>query len=470
MNNSFKTRRQFIKLASGLLAVPFCSLSGAGAYGQTKPPLRFLTILDSYGLPTATRNQIWTTSTAGDYALTDANLGTILSPLKAYKDNMLVVSGVNMDSIQRLGGGRTHDNITINTLTGSRSTGGDGASRKIKHASLDVHIGQYLNSTYGLSSPRAYPHLFFTDYAERAKSTFCFDATGTQIRSIAGPKNIANSVFTPGGTGLDEVQYQSRTQVDVLDLVSKQVQSVRGQLANVNKEDVMEAYHTSVNELAAELELRGANACSIPDSINALPDGTTRVAVNTTPHVFNNIYQAFACDLVSSLSYSIGGETINQLTHAALYNAAEHSDLAVRDLLRKNLHAASHRTDDVANKVHEIVRIYQAELLADLLDKMNSTPDVNGDTLLDNTVIFWASAMSNNTHQITDYPYLLIAGKNAQLQGGFHYDCSDSTNNDLLTTIAQGLTLPDDNFGGHNLAGNYLSVLNNGPITKLLKG
>ena len=467
MNTKRQERRKFIKLASGLLVTPFASLAGGSAMAaDDKPPLRLLTVIDSYGLPTATRKEIWVKSSAGDYALSDDDFGTILSPLKAYKDNMLVVSGINLDSLTKTGDSRTHDSITTHTLTASRRVSGKDATAKINHASIDVHVGQYLNNDYGLA--RAYPHLFFTTVSQSDDTTFCYDESGNQIRSIAGPKNQATNIFADVDN-IADLQFQNKTQQSVFDLVQKQVQALRGQLNNANAATVMEAYRSSVDDLAAQIQLSSANVCGIPGGIDSYPSALGQ-STDSTPFIFKNIHQAFACNLTSSLTFAIGGEKINQLKHTNLYDEDKdgHTN-GVKSLLGKNMHAMSHQTDFSSNKSHEVVRVHQAEELATLLDNMSNTQDVDGNTLLDNTVIFWTSAMSHNQHKVEDYAYLLIAGKNTNLKGGFHYDCVSSTNNDLLTTIAQGMGLPDDRFGGHDRKGKYLSALQNGPITKMLK-
>lgn len=470
MDTKRKNRRQFIKLASGLLATPFVSLAAGNVYSaDTEPPLRLLTIVDSYGLPIATRNEAWVNSTAGDYALTGDELGTTLAPLQAYKENMLIVSGINLDSLIQTRDGPHHDEMNSQVLCGSRRVSGTSrVTAKTLHSSLDVHVGQYLNSDYGLA--RAYPHLFFTDSSANARATTCYDASGNQIRSIAGARNQANNIFT-SGVDAANLQYQNKTQQGIFDLVQQQIQALRGQLINANASTVMDAYQSSIDDLAMQLESSSRNVCGVPGGdLNALPGATGGQAVNSSPYIFKNISQAFACDLTSSLTYAIGSEIVNNFKHGFLYSETEHADTELQTSLNTNLHGISHRTDDVTNKAHELIRIYQAELLADLLNDMSNTADVDGNTVLDNTVIFWTPVMSHNTHKYRDYPYLVIAGKNTNLKGGFHYDCGGSTNNDLLTTIAQGVGLPDDRFGGHNRHGEYLDTLNNGPISKMLVG
>lgn len=468
-NCTSSTRRRFLQIASSLLAVPFASFGGREAGAAAKPPLRLLTVIDSYGLPAVARSEAWLGSSVGDYALAGEPLGTVLSPLSAYRDNMLVVSGLSMDSLRLSRDAATHDKVTGHALTGS-SGPFVGAAMTRPHASLDVRVGQFLSEEYGLASPRVYPHISLSDYAEPATTAFSFDAGGSQIRAIAGPRNAALTLF--GAAASDPVaetlDYQSHQLA--LGLVRERVQSIRGELVNANASGVLDAYRSSVEQLATELELRSDSVCVSPDVNQIRADGKFVEAWEFVPHSFDNVFQALACDLVSSLTYSIGGETINQLRHRFLYDAAEHADASLLGLLTKNFHAASHVTTPVAEKVHELVRTYQSEQLAGLLDKLSTTPDVDGSTILDNTVVFVTSAMSNNTHKVDDYGHLVIAGQNSGLKGGFHYDGSGSTNNDLLTTLARGLGLPDESFGGYDKSGALMAGINNGPIGKMLKG
>ncbi len=465
---SKQNRRKFLKAASGLLAAPFLSFRAPRARAAGAPPLRLMTIMDSYGVPTTNRGETWIDSAVGDYALTNDSLGTILAPLSSYRDNMLVISGLRLDSAIVMNDAATHDRITGQTLTGSRLVDSvTGSAGTQHHASVDVHIGKYLSDDYGLTFPRIYSHLFLSDYSEASKTTFCFNEQGSQIRSISGVGNIVGTLFG-SSEDANAVLLDTRAQQLALDLVHERLQSVRGELVNANAATVMDAYESSVDELATELELRANLQCTPPD-ITGAPDNGARNA-SSTPFIFASIYQAFACDLASSITYAIGGETINQLKYQFLYDQEAHNDESLLDLLKKNFHAASHRNDPAADKAHELVRTYQAGLLAELLDKMSTTPDIDGSsTMLDNTVIFVTSAMSNNTHKRGDYCHLLLAGSNTNLRGGFHYDCSGSTNNDLLTTIAGGLTLPDTSFGGYDASGTRLEQLNHGPITKMLK-
>ncbi len=466
MHTQRMKRRQFIKLASGLLAAPFASLTGGVAAAQANiSPLRLLTLVESYGIPTSTRRDIWVSSTTGDYPLSGNELGTILTPLAAYKDNLLVCTGNNMDSLSTTGNSRTHHHMAMHTLAASAAIQGANANAKIKHESIDYRIAQYLNNERGLG--RVFPHLFFTNVSQPNDTTFCYNESGDQIRSMANPINQANAIFSTDAS-IVNAQFQNDTQQSIFSLVHDQVVALRGQLNSASSSEVIDAYQYSVNDLADQIQRGSEKVCGYPSNFSGYPTTSLAQSTVSTPAIFQNIKQAFACDLTSSLTYAIGGEKINQLKHGSLYSASEHNDATVNSLLSKNQHAMSHQVSEAADKSHEVVKVHHMEELASLLDELSVTPDSDGNSLLDNTVVFATSAMANNTHSKNDYCQLIVAGKNTNFRGGYHYDLSGHTNNDLLTTLAQGMGLPDDSFGGHNKSGNYIASLNNGPITKML--
>ncbi|MBX2798921.1 MAG: DUF1552 domain-containing protein [Myxococcales bacterium] len=463
------SRREALSMAAGALALPFAPLRRAAAAPSGKPPLRLLTIIDSFGLTSSQRASTWISSEVGDYALQDSDLGTVLQPLATYRDQMLVMTGMDMVSRTETGNASNHGALTCHLLTGSRvanaaSAARPGAGATQVHPSVDVRVGTFLSNEYGLQFPRVYPHLFFTDYAERTKATYCYDLQGRQIRSVASASSIASTLFEAGDSAA-AAQLDVRSRLAMMELIGERVRSVRGDLVNASAPTVMDAYESSVEEVARELELRADLICDPTLELVGETGGRSR----NTADILECIYHAFACDLASSITYALGGEQINQMSHGSLYDDTLY-DSDVQTYLNRNFHSQSHQTDEAAEKAQELVRIDECRLLAGLLDRLATTPDVDGQsTLLDNTLVYVTSTMGSNVHGTTNIPHLLIAGQNTRLRGGHHYDCSGATNNDLLTTIAQGLTLPDTDFGGYNSDGARLAQLNNGPISRLLR-
>lgn len=428
--------------------------------------MRLLIVMDAYGVP-PNRKEVWAEASVGDYALTDSSLGTILQPLKAYRANLALMSGTKFDSIFETGDAPLHRVASAQALVGSKPISGINASARQQHASIDLIIGDYLNRDYGLAAPRVYPHLFLSDRNQSSKASYCFDQKGTQLRAMAGPTSIAKAVFG-ALQDLSALQLDSRSQQAALELVAQQLNTIRPELANANAPLVMDAYQASVSDLATQLELREKLQCQAP-SFAELPKDDAPSG-QTNPAIMSLIHQAFACDLVSVVTYAPGGESMNEIGHAHLYDAS-YNDNTLKSYLSNNLHSASHKKDAAAHKTQELVRIGQSKLVAGLLDKLAAMPELNGsgDTMLDNTVVWMTSAQSVYIHGFEDYVNVFIAGRNAKLRTGYHYDIGGSTNNDIMTTLANGLHIPLTKVGGFGNSGKELGQLNHGPISKMLK-
>lgn len=467
-----RRRRDFIGLAAAVMGSQFLPFR-EGQAQAAKPPLRMLTIVDSYGLWIDRRSTNWIRSEVDDYPLQEADLGTVLKPLSAYIDNMLIPTGINLQSLRDTSSSPSHEHCGIHTLTGSHVFGGNtgaksgtrpGPAARAANPSLDVRVGHFLNEEYGLSSRRVHPHLFLSDYASADAASPCFDLEGRQIRSIAGPNRMLNRLFGDVGTPsvLEEATTQGR--LEVLDMVGEKVRGLRGELVGANASTMLDAYRSSVSDLATEIEIRSNLQCISPNAPEALPSQDGRLS----EFAFDAIYQALACDMASSVTYNIGGERNNINKYGFL--ASRTDNVAAKGLLAVKLHTPSHKTNLQSHITHETVRTYQSELLANLLDRLSTTPDVDGvSTIFDNTLVFFPSAMSYNQHKIENHPFLIIAGKNTRLKGGMHYDCSGLTNNQLLATLAQGLTLPDTEVGGFDGTEKVPSLNAGGPIEKMLR-
>lgn len=461
-------RRQFLKLASGLLAAPLGSMASfAQAQTSGQAPIRFITIIDHYGVPTTGRQNTWISSNTGDYDLEDNDLGSVLQPLRDYRENMIVMSGIDSNSLSSTGGQRTHHHFVAHLLGASTASGSNNARNadaRLTHPSLDVRIGNSIHE----NASRPFPHLFFTDYAQRGEPTYSFDNSGTLIRSMVDPSEAVENLLSgaTGGQVDPALQAELLARQDVLDSVGERVRALRTEFnGNTNFQERLDAYDESVGALATQLEITQTASCTIPSDFDSLGDGGRNSPGNERGEMLRVIGQLFSCDMVSSVTYGFGGELIDNHNYQFLNG----DDNDVQNLLGDNLHRASHRDDADARRVHELVRTFQSEQTALLLDRLSNTTDVDGSPMIDNTVVYLPTCMSHNTHQRDDYALAMIAGRNTNLITGRHYELGNDTNNDLLVTIAQGCNVPITDHGGYRANGNRENSLNNGPISKMLK-
>ena len=464
-------RRRFVQLAAGMMAAPILAHGKASAQGVNgKPPLRFFAIRESYGMPEKNRDKLWIDSINGDYDLTPNSIGTILQPLRNHLDKMVVMSGIDGTSHAAVRGRQGHGGP--HCLTGSKATTFD-AKGKMSHPSLDYAIGEYLNKDYGLAAPRVFPTLFLSDGGQDFDTNpGTFDMKGNPIRGLIGPKNVYKSLFGGGaqaGAPNPLLELDRASQAMTFDLVEQELRTLRPQLVQSNAAQVMDAYETSVNEIAAELEARASLGCETPGEPSNIPKD--ELDGRSMPLILDAVYHAFACDLASSLYYGLGGETRSFAKYPFLYDKNKHPG-GLQKLLGRTNHTYSHGTDSDSLLAQQVARTYQMEEVAKLVDRLSETPDTDGSTLMDNTVIYLPSTYSHTTHKLDGrggIPLVALAGANTNLRTGRHYDIEGSTLNDVLTTMGQGTGVPLTNFGGYKASQDRVKNLNNGPIEKMLK-
>jgi len=115
-------------------------------------------------------------------------------------------------------------------------------------------------------------------------------------------------------------------------------------------------------------------------------------------------------------------------------------------------HTLSHLGDDDAAAVDKLTRInnWYAQQLAGLLSRLAAVPDVDGSTLLDNTLVLWSNELAKgNTHSRMGAPYVLAGHAGGALRAGRFLDYSGLAlpHNDLLVGLLNIMGLPDTSFG-----------------------
>jgi hypothetical protein len=103
-------------------------------------------------------------------------------------------------------------------------------------------------------------------------------------------------------------------------------------------------------------------------------------------------------------------------------------------------------TEQVAKKIK--VDIYHLDLFAQFLDKLQATPDGDGN-LLDHSLFLYGSGMTNgNQHDHENLPTLLVGGAAGRHQGNRHLKMAKSTPlSNLMISIMDKAGFNTDKFG-----------------------
>jgi len=116
---------------------------------------------------------------------------------------------------------------------------------------------------------------------------------------------------------------------------------------------------------------------------------------------------------------------------------------------RDGFHGASHHSNARAKMdAFALINRYHVQMLAYFIDKLQSTPDGDGN-LLDHSVVLYGSSMSNgNQHDHDPLPVVVVGGLSGQLKGGRHIVTPAHTPmSNLLLTLLEKFGVQQTSFG-----------------------
>ena len=147
---------------------------------------------------------------------------------------------------------------------------------------------------------------------------------------------------------------------------------------------------------------------------------------------------AFQADVTRVITFQLGRE-LSPRTYPDIGVTGQH-------------HATSHhgnnqeRIDDVAK-----IDAYHTELVAYYVDRLQSTPDGDGGTLLDSVILLYGGGLGNpNPHAIIDLPNVVIGGGAGAITGNRHvaFPANDYVPNaNLLVTLLGKAGVPVETLG-----------------------
>jgi hypothetical protein len=161
----------------------------------------------------------------------------------------------------------------------------------------------------------------------------------------------------------------------------------------------------------------------------------------------NIVRTAFQCDLtrVATFGWAVGPAYVNL------------SGL-VMDTENVGYHYLTHNG---RNREHDEILInrWYSEQIAAFLISMRDTPDFDGRSLLDNTLVVVWSEMCKSSHTFENVPIQLFGRAGGRLEGGRLLNFGGRSSNDLWLTIANALGVPMASFGDPERCQGVLSGL-----------
>ena len=426
------SRRLFLGGAASVVSLPFFeSLVPREARGQAAAaPKRFLAYLAPNGFDMADFR-----AAAGTGPL---SLGPMMASLEPLKAQLMLLTGLQNTKQDRPMGDHAGG---IGSFLSNRTVVYD--QEKIGGASIDQVLAAQVGGKTKLKSLELSGEEGFSDgtcdsgYRCAVGNHIAFDATGTPLPKLFDTAAIFDRLFQ----GFDATASQADTarrakyRKSVLDNVLGQATDLSGKLSATDKKKLDE-YLSAVRDVESRIGVGTTGAaCMPPKRTEGKLDDVTRHSV-----LADLIALAFQCNVTSVVSLMWGNMTSNR-NYAFIGASGGHHDI-------------SHHNDNPDNiaKLKKIGK-WEIDQLAVLLTKLKNLPDSDGRTVLDNTLVFYSSDISDgDAHNHDDMP-VLLAGGGAGFSMGRHVEYPEKPQfGQLFLSIAQAYGSPVTSFGEHGMA------------------
>lgn len=422
-------RRLFLGGAAVTVALPFFeSLAPREARGQAAAvPKRFLGFFAPNGFDMAD----FRPKSASGAALA---LGPMMASLEPFKDHLLVLGGLQNTKQDRPLGDHSGG---IGSMLTNRTVTYD--TEKMGGPSIDQIIAKQIGGATKLASLELAGEQGATEgscdsgYRCSVGNHISFDMTGAPLPKLYQTGQIFDRLFQGFDPGASQAEIDRRNQYrkSVLDAVLAQATELKAKL-NTADADKLEQYLSAVREVEKRIELASGGSCTPPTK----NDG--QLSDQQRHEVLNDLISlAFQCDATRVASLMWGNVTSNR-NYASIGASGGHHDI-------------SHHGGN-ADNISKLKKIgkWEMDRLAHLLGKLKSLPDADGRTVLDNTLIFYSSDISDgDSHNHDDMP-VVLAGGGADFTLNRYVTYPEKPHfSDLFISIANAFGSDIKTFGEH---------------------
>jgi hypothetical protein len=433
MNMTFLTakslpRRTVLRGLGATMALPFLEamIPARRGLAAAKPAHRFQT----FYVPNGMAMEYWRPKGEG----AAFELSPILEPLAAYRNQMLVLSGI-----------KANWNYIHAGASGSFLTGTVRGGRNEIEIVADVSMDQLLARRFASETQVASLELSMDAPANAGACTGNLSCVYTHTLSWRSPTQPLPMEWNPravferlfgdsGSTDRAAREARLRQHKSILDSVSEKLATLRKDLGPQDHIKIDE-YTEAIRDVERRIQ-RAEEQADLELPTLEQPQGAPPVFEDHLALMLDLQLLAFQSDLTRIVTFMIGKEQ----------SARPYPQIGVPEAH----HPLSHHNDipELIARMSKINR-YHTQLFSQYLAKLRATPDGEG-SLLDHTTILYGSGISNSTRHAGDnLPILIMGGGAGTHMGGRHLKYSDEpTMANLLVTLMDKMGAPVEKIGG----------------------
>ncbi len=452
-------RRSFLKRAGVSLALPLLpSLRPRTAWAAAPTPkLKFISVYfangaymekmdDNGNFVHAQREDLWTCQ-GNDTSLV---LSPLLEMLRPFQNQLTQIKGTKMN----FPAGAEHPSAPTGFLTG-QFMGQDGRTvLAMPGKSIDWEIAAKLGTTrvpvlhlgveQGVNTSVSHGK-----YTKMYYGRTSWKSQSEQFRKIDNSVEAFQEIFGSGSMSAAptarEIAMAAKDK-SIIDLFKEEIQAIKNSAANSDK-DRLDQYLQSVRdlELASKQDF---GSCKTTIGANFTADPVSEANKRNanfnlrTSNMIQLIVQGLACGATQVASFMLQNED-NDTDVGIRIGPCAHPTAQT--------HSISHFGDPSRrqyNPEYKSVQMWNTKQLLSLMEKLKQTPDVDGSSLLDNTLILYGTGLSNaSSHASNNLPILLAGGLSGRIRGNRLINAQNQQYGNVLAGILQKFDIDVPKFG-----------------------
>ena len=371
----------------------------------------------------------------------DFPLSRTLQPLASTQNQIQVMGELELLTANSgPDGGGDHARANGSFLTGVR----------LKKSATDIHDGISIDQAIArqVGHLTQFPSLELTCDAGRSSGicdsgyscaylyNLAWSSANTPMTPEANPRQVFERLFGAGAPGerVANAQRRRQEQRSILDFIMQDATAMERRLGS-RDQDKLDQYLTGVRELETRIEkaekLGGARDPMVPTPAGVPADHGEHIAL-----MYDIMLLAFQTDSTRVATMLLAHDGDNR----------SYADIGIPE----GHHDLSHH-QNAADKIEKVttIDVWYVQQFAKFLDKLQATKDVDGNSILHNTMIVYGGGNADgNRHTHVNLPILLAGGGGGTLTPGRYVKHGSQAAANLYLSIADRMGVKNlERFG-----------------------